>query len=101
CGVGVDIGVRHRPNRHRISNRRHLVAKRADLSFVWRSSLRSRYAVHKSGWGEASVAYFAALIRDTKPRCSAVTQAGTPPVIFTVCATHVGQNTLDLGTILI
>jgi endonuclease YncB( thermonuclease family) len=51
--------------------------------------------------GEASVAYFAALIRDTKPRCSAVTQAGTPPVIFTVCAAHVGQNTLDLGTILI
>ena len=55
----------------------------------------------KTDCGEASVAYFAALIRDTKPRCSAVTQAGTPPVIFTVCAAHVGQNTLDLGTILI
>jgi len=55
----------------------------------------------KTDCGEASVAYFAALIRDTKPRCSAVTQAGAPPVIFTVCAAHVGQNTLDLGTILI
>jgi endonuclease YncB( thermonuclease family) len=55
----------------------------------------------KTDCGEASVAYFAALIRDTKPRCSAVTQAGTPPVIFTVCAAHVGQNTLDFGTILI
>jgi endonuclease YncB( thermonuclease family) len=55
----------------------------------------------KTDCGEASVAYLAALIRDTKPRCSAVTQAGTPPVIFTVCAAHVGQNTLDLGTILI
>jgi endonuclease YncB( thermonuclease family) len=55
----------------------------------------------KTDCGEASVAYLAALIRDTKPRCSAVTQAGTPPIIFTVCAAHVGQNTLDLGTILI
>ena len=55
----------------------------------------------KTDCGDASVAYLAALIRDTKPRCSAVTQAGTPPVIFTVCAAHVGQNTLDLGTILI
>jgi endonuclease YncB( thermonuclease family) len=55
----------------------------------------------KTDCGEVSVAYLAALIRDTKPRCSAVTQAGTPPLIFTVCAAHVGQNTLDLGTILI
>ena len=55
----------------------------------------------KTDCGEVSVAYLAALVRDTKPRCSAVTQAGTPPVIFTVCAAHVGQNTLDLGTILI
>jgi endonuclease YncB( thermonuclease family) len=55
----------------------------------------------KTDCGEASVAYLAALIRDTKPRCSALTQAGTPPVIFTVCAAHIGQNTLDLGTILI
>jgi endonuclease YncB( thermonuclease family) len=55
----------------------------------------------KTDCGDASVAYLAALIRDTQPRCSAVAQAGSPPVIFTVCAAHVGQNTLDLGTILI
>ena len=47
------------------------------------------------------LAYAAALIRDVRPRCTAIAQAGAPPVIYTVCAAHVGQNTLDLGTILI
>lgn len=51
--------------------------------------------------GEASVAYLAALVRDAKPRCTAIAQAGAPPVIFAVCAAHVGSNTLDLGTVLL
>jgi endonuclease YncB( thermonuclease family) len=51
--------------------------------------------------GEASIAYLAALIRDTKPRCTAVAQTASPPLIFTVCAAHVGANTLDLGTVLV
>jgi len=55
----------------------------------------------KNDCGEASVAYFAALIRDTKPRCSALAQSGSPPVIYTVCASHIGKNSLDLGTVLI
>jgi endonuclease YncB( thermonuclease family) len=55
----------------------------------------------KKDCGEASLAYAAALIRDVRPRCTAIAQAGAPPVIYTVCAAHVGQNTLDLGTILI
>ncbi len=51
--------------------------------------------------GEASVAYLAALIRDTKPRCTAVAQTASPPLIYTVCAGHIGANTLDLGTIMV
>jgi endonuclease YncB( thermonuclease family) len=51
--------------------------------------------------GEASIAYLAALIRDTKPRCTAVAQTASPPLIYTVCAAHVGANTLDLGTVMV
>jgi endonuclease YncB( thermonuclease family) len=51
--------------------------------------------------GEASVAYLAAIVRDAKPRCTAIARAGAPPVIFSVCAVHIGSNTLDLGTVLI
>jgi endonuclease YncB( thermonuclease family) len=49
--------------------------------------------------GEASIAFFAALIKDAKPRCTAVAQ--TASLTFTVCAAHIGRQTLDLGTILI
>lgn len=51
--------------------------------------------------GEASLAYLAAIVRDAKPRCTAIAQAGAPPIIFSVCAVHIGSNTLDLGTVLI
>jgi endonuclease YncB( thermonuclease family) len=51
--------------------------------------------------GEASLAYLAAIVRDAKPRCTAIAQAGVPPVIFSVCAVHIGSNILDLGTVLI
>lgn len=53
----------------------------------------------KHDCGEASIAYFAALIKDAKPRCTALAQSGS--VIFAVCAAHIGAQTLDLGTILI
>jgi len=55
----------------------------------------------KGDCGEASLAYFSALIRDTKPRCTAIARSGSPPVIYSVCAAHVGKTTLDLGTVLI
>ena len=55
----------------------------------------------KADCGEASLAYFAALIRDTKPRCSAIARSGAPPLIYAVCAAHIGKTTLDLGTILV
>jgi endonuclease YncB( thermonuclease family) len=54
--------------------------------------------------GETSLAYTVALIRDARPRCTAIAQfaqAGATPIIYTVCAAHIGENTLDLGTILI
>lgn len=54
----------------------------------------------KTDCGEASLAYLAALTRDTRPRCTAIARTGTPPVILAVCAAHIGANTLDLGTIL-
>jgi endonuclease YncB( thermonuclease family) len=53
----------------------------------------------KRDCGEASIAYFAALIKDAKPRCTALAQSGS--VTFAVCAAHIGAQTLDLGTILI
>jgi endonuclease YncB( thermonuclease family) len=51
--------------------------------------------------GEASLAYTAALVRDTRPRCTAVAQAGKPAIVYAVCAATVGRSTLDLGTVLI
>jgi len=69
------------------------------------SCVRGTYFTNAAGartdCGEASLAYTAAIVRDSKPRCTAVTQAGLPPVTYTVCAAHIGGSTLDLGTILI
>ncbi|QGM99833.1 thermonuclease family protein [Methylocystis parvus] len=53
----------------------------------------------KRDCGEASIAYFAALIKDAKLRCTALAPSGS--VTFAVCAAHIGGQTLDLGTILI
>lgn len=55
----------------------------------------------KADCGEASLAYFAALIRDAQPRCTAIARSGAPPLIYAVCAAHIGKATLDLGTILV
>ena len=55
----------------------------------------------KRDCGETSLAYTAALVRDTRPRCTAVAEAGNPPTVYAVCAATVGRSTLDLGTILI
>jgi endonuclease YncB( thermonuclease family) len=53
----------------------------------------------KRDCGEASIAYFAALIKDAKLRCTTLAQSSS--VAFAVCAAHIGGQTLDLGTILI
>lgn len=54
-----------------------------------------------SDCGEASIAYFAALIRDASPVCAPILQVGTPPTIYVVCQAHVGAATLDLAAIII
>ncbi len=51
--------------------------------------------------GEASIAYFAALIRDTSPVCTPIFEVGTPPTIYVVCQAQVGVATLDLGAIIV
>ncbi|OLP59662.1 succinoglycan biosynthesis protein exoi [Xaviernesmea oryzae] len=55
--------------------------------------------------GAVSAAVLAAILRDTKPRCSPVAQisrpSSTPLTIIVVCAAHVGSETLDLGSIII
>ncbi len=53
----------------------------------------------KRDCGEASIVYFAALIKDARPRCTALAQVGS--ITYTVCAAHIGAQALDLGTILI
>jgi len=55
----------------------------------------------KADCGEASLAYLAAMMRDTRPRCAPVAQIGEPPAILVVCSVRVGASTLDLGTVLI
>jgi endonuclease YncB( thermonuclease family) len=51
--------------------------------------------------GEASIAYFAALIRDASPVCTPILQVGSPPTIYVVCQAQVGAATLDLSAIII
>lgn len=71
-----------------------------------RGTFFTKSAKVRTDCGEASLAYLAAIVRDAKPRCTAIAQAaiaqaGVPPVIFSVCAIQIGSNTLDLGTVLI
>lgn len=53
----------------------------------------------KTDCGEASLAYLAAVIRDTAPSCVPIAQLGGAIVV--VCSAKVGGATLDLGTILV
>ena len=51
--------------------------------------------------GEASLAYLAAIVRDTKPACAAIASVAKTSEIVVVCSAAVGGSTLDLGTILV
>jgi endonuclease YncB( thermonuclease family) len=56
----------------------------------------------KTDCGEASLAYLAAIVRDTKPSCAPIAKIdAASPSILVVCNAHVGSKTLDLGTVLI
>lgn len=74
------------------------------------SCLRGTYYTDKVGnkqdCGTVSLAMLAALVRDTKPTCSAVAQLPLAPnsripEILVICSAHIGNNSLDLGTILV
>ncbi|SDR63318.1 hypothetical protein SAMN05519103_08486 [Rhizobiales bacterium GAS113] len=60
----------------------------------------------KADCGEASLAYLAAVLKDTRPTCSGIAQVSsradpTDASTLVVCSAKVGSNMLDLGTILI
>lgn len=74
------------------------------------SCIRGTIYTDKSGLkqdcGTVSLAILAAIIRDTKPTCSPIAQLpaakpGEEPTILVVCSSHVGDQSLDLGTVLI
>ncbi|MBR7653735.1 thermonuclease family protein [Brucella oryzae] len=54
---------------------------------------------YKKDCGEASLAVFAAYIKDTKPVCAPVAQ--TADTSYVICYATIGGNRLDLATILI
>ncbi|OCJ22194.1 succinoglycan biosynthesis protein exoi [Agrobacterium sp. B131/95] len=60
----------------------------------------------KQDCGAVSLAMLAAIIKDTKPTCAPVAQlmaaaAGEPATILVICSAHIGNNALDVGTLLI
>jgi endonuclease YncB( thermonuclease family) len=71
-----------------------------------RGTFFTNAAGQKADCGEASLAYLAAILKDTHPACAAVAQLSAPadPIdgtIIVVCGAKVGTSVLDLGTILI
>nr|WP_200997135.1 thermonuclease family protein [Rhizobium rhizogenes]QCL10183.1 putative succinoglycan biosynthesis protein [Rhizobium rhizogenes] len=60
----------------------------------------------KQDCGAVSLAILAAIVKDTKPTCAPVAQlmapaAGGPSTILVICSAHIGNNALDVGTLLI
>lgn len=60
----------------------------------------------KQDCGAVSLAMLAAIVKDTKPTCTPVAQlmapaAGKPATILVICSAHIGNNALDVGTLLI
>ncbi|NLS07103.1 thermonuclease family protein [Rhizobium sp. P32RR-XVIII] len=71
--------------------------------FGVQSCLRGTYFTNAAGrrldCGDASMAFLAAFIQDTGPRCAPV--ATTPELFYVVCSAAVGDQRVDLGTALI
>ena len=71
-----------------------------------RGTLYTDKSGRKQDCGTVSLAMLAATIRDTKPTCSPIAQLplSVPkdgPIILVVCSSHIGDKSLDLGTVLI
>ena len=83
---------------------------RSCASMAFSPCIRGTLYTDKSGLkqdcGTVSLAMLAATIRDTKPTCSPIAQLppSVPqdgPIILVICSAHVGDKSLDLGTVLI
>ncbi|GAJ96125.1 thermonuclease family protein [Rhizobium rhizogenes] len=60
----------------------------------------------KQDCGAVSLAILAAIVKDTKPTCAPVAQLTAPApgeasTILVICSAHIGNNALDVGTLLI
>jgi endonuclease YncB( thermonuclease family) len=71
-----------------------------------RGTLYTDKSGRKQDCGTVSLAMLAATIRDTKPTCSPIAQLppSVPqegPIILVICSAHVGDESVDLGTVLI
>lgn len=60
----------------------------------------------KQDCGAVSLAVLAAIVRDTKPTCAPIAQLmapspSQPSTILVICSAHIGNNALDVGTMLI
>ncbi|NTG64786.1 thermonuclease family protein [Agrobacterium rhizogenes] len=60
----------------------------------------------KRDCGAVSLAMLAAIVKDTKPTCAPVAQltapaAGQVSTILVICSAHIGNNALDVGTLMI
>jgi endonuclease YncB( thermonuclease family) len=60
----------------------------------------------KQDCGAVSLAMLAAIVKDTKPTCAPVAQlmapaGGGPSTILVICSAHVGNNAIDVGSLLI
>ncbi|UCI10729.1 thermonuclease family protein [Mesorhizobium sp. B1-1-8] len=75
--------------------RYHLYGVQACL----RGTFYTNAAGRRSDCGEASLSVFAAYVADTKPQCAPVAKAGA--VTQVVCFVTIGQDRLDLGTLMI
>jgi len=66
-----------------------------------RGTMFTNAAGVKTDCGEASLAYLAAIVKDTQPSCTPIAQIVEPQSIVVVCQLQVEGSTLDLGTVLI
>ena len=58
----------------------------------------------KQDCGAVSLAMLAAIFKDTKPTCAPLAQVASatqPSTVLVICSAHVGNNALDVGTMLI
>lgn len=60
----------------------------------------------KQDCGAVSLAMLAAIVKDTKPACAPLAQltaaaSGQSSTILVICSAHIGNNALDVGTMLI